>query len=228
MDEKPSRIRADRVEARFRDHVKASSGTPAIKTLPSYLTNADTLEVAAHVRALAETAAEAGLCFHFWELFLNSGLYKTGGNEALYSSHDRLTVSYRFEWSADRGLVASPHAPSIDEEKVHSNTKSLKQVKSDIFNLRTANRRYRSNGVGISHYDKLYEYFRYFCLNTFIHWLINPHSYGFQVNGIDHYSKSFWILMRMWRATRRSCSEGLVPPRKSGNLSESCTSMCST
>lgn len=181
-------ISREEFDALAESYVSRNSGKTGIKVLPSYLTNADGLELSARMEALADCAAKVGVGFHFWELFLNSGLYNAGADRALHSSHDRLTVSFRLERD-ERGLISTiPHIPTGQEGRLsQSNQKPLRQVKHDIDELINTNRRYRSQIYGKKHYDRLYEHFRFLCINTFIHFVINPNNYGFSANGLNYF-----------------------------------------
>ncbi|MBS3928368.1 MAG: hypothetical protein KGZ65_08140, partial [Sphingomonadales bacterium] len=170
-------------EALIRDH----SGLLGNQTPPSYLSNANGLELSSRIEALASTATKAGLGFQFWEVFLNSGLHNSGNKLAQHSSHDRLTVSLRVELNCDGEVLIVPHKQGIGNHRNHSSTKALLHIEEDIRELQSANRRYRSGYIGVSHYDKLYEYFRFFCLNTFIHYTIDENSFGFKANGVSHF-----------------------------------------
>ena len=188
--------------------ITTRAGSHPIRALPSYLNNKHGLALSAYVQALAQVSGEVGIGFHFIELFLNSGLYSAGTDHALFSSHDRLTVSYRLEHRSDFRIEAHAHTPSIDKDKVDANAKSLKQIKLDIDELRNAARHYRSGEFGDRHFDRLYEHFRFFCLNTFVQYLINPESHGFSTIGITSYFDKI-IQFRDIRATiRHLCPNG--------------------
>lgn len=180
-------IDRDEVDRLADELIRDHSGLLGNQTPPSYLSNANGLELASRVKALAITAAKSGLGFQFWEAFLNSGLHNAGNDLAHHSSHDRLTVSLRVELNDTDGVVVSPHKPQVDGRRSHSSTKPFRYIEEDILELQSANRRYRSGHVGNSHYDKLYEYFRFFCVNTFIHYTINKYSFGFKANGVSQF-----------------------------------------
>lgn len=187
MTQAVSLIERDVVDRLAEELIRDHSGLLGNQTPPSYLSNANGLELASRVKALAISAAKSGLGFQFWEAFLNSGLHNVGNDLAHHSSHDRLTVSLRVELNDADGVAVSPHKPQVDGRRSHSSTKPFRYIEEDILELQSANRRYRSGHVGNSHYDKLYEYFRFFCVNTFIHYTINKYQFGFKANGVSQF-----------------------------------------